>query len=356
MNALLSTSPLFVAALGGSFMMPDAGSTFANGIDNTFYFIFWVAAFFFALTAVLMFTFMVLYRQRTPGEIAPGTTTHNTPLEVIWTVIPTLLVVVMFWWGYQTFMDMRLPPDNAFEVNVKAQKWSWQFTYPNGLTDGDLHVPVNVPVRLIMRSDDVLHACYIPAFRVKRDVVPGRYAELWFQATKAGDYGLYCAEYCGTSHSDMRARVHVYDPEKFAEAMKFLNPLNVLSPEQYQEFQSDPDAFIKKYSDDPAIGKAVQKLQTPMMMGADLYKKKGCVQCHSVNGDPGTGPTWKGAWGATHDLRDGAAVKVDENYVRDSIANPNGQIVKGFNAVMPKISITDREIDQIIAYMKSLKE
>lgn len=335
--------------------MPVRASTVAPAVDAAFLFIFWVSLIFFVLIAGLMFVFIARYRRRHPGQEASSGVTHNTPLEILWSVIPTVLVCVMFWWGFRVFMDMRTVPENAYEIQVRAFKWGWQFLYPTGVDSDELHVPVDTPIVLTMSSDDVIHSCYIPAFRVKRDVVPGRYSKMWFQSDTPGTYPLFCAEYCGKSHSDMRTVTVVHEPGDFSRWLETANPLTALTPEQYQEFTQDPQAFIDRYKDDPQIGKYVLKLETPQQAGARLYVKKSCAQCHSVDGSANTGPTWKGLFGSQREFRDGGSAVADENYIRESILEPNKHIVKGFDAAMPKVPIKDREIDMIIAYMKSLR-
>lgn len=343
-------------ASGGSFWMPEDASTTAGAVDAVFYFILWVSVFFFVLVVGLMFAFMILYRQRTPGQEARAQITHNTSLELLWSIIPTIIVVIMFWWGYRVFMDMREPPGDTFDVNVRAAQWSWEFSYPNGEVDGVLHVPVHRPVKLTMRSDDVLHSLYIPVFREKQDVVPGRYTRLWFEANQTGVFPLVCAEYCGTSHSNMYTTIEVHPAETFAEVLDLLNPLKSLSPEQYEEFKAGPDAFIDKYRDDPKIGKAVVKLKTPVMMGEELYRKRQCATCHTVNGAASQGPTWLDLFGSDVALVSGKTVKADENYLRESILNPKAEVVVGFDNIMPKVTVTDREVDMLIAYIKTIKK
>ncbi len=343
------------AAPHPSFWMPPQASTKAAGVDWLFNFILYVCLFFFVLIAVLMFYFMIRYRRRTPYDKV-ASVTHNTPLEVAWSVLPSFVLVLMFWWGFDGFMYARTVPANPYEVKVKAQKWSWLFTYPNGSESDNLHVPVNRPIRLVMSSEDVIHSLFVPAFRVKRDVVPGRYSELWFQATHTGEYDLYCTEYCGTSHSDMRGTVFVYDAKDFEHWLETNDPIKQLTPEQYQEYRANYDDFVTKYAADPVVAPVIPKLLKPAEMGRKLYTKKGCSSCHSVDGGANTGPTWKEMYAHEVALSDGSKVMADENYLRESILNPNAKIVAGFRpGQMPVVSMTDREIDLLIEYMKTLK-
>jgi len=337
--------------------MPEPASTIAGTVDGIFYFIFYVSLFFFVLIVGLMFFFIVRYRQRTPGEGPKTQITHNTPLEILWSVLPTFLLVAMFWLGFVGFLDMRTVPKDAYEIRVDAKKWTWEFIYPNGIGHPELHVPVDRPVRLVMYSQDVIHSCYIPAFRVKRDVVPGRYSELWFTANKVGEYRLVCAEYCGEGHSDMFAKVVVHPAGTFEDWLATADPLSALSDEQYVEFMADPQAFIDKYKDDPEIGENVQRLKVPALLGKALYEKKGCSQCHTIDGTdlPDKGPTWKGLFGKTETFSDGSSVVVDRDYIAESIREPGKRIVAGRQNIMPKPRVSDRELRQIVEFIKSLQ-
>lgn len=341
----------------GSFWLPPQASGFAADTDFAFYMILWISAFFFVGIAGTMFLFMWKYRRRTPGREATGRITHNTKLELLWSIGPGLLLIPMFWLGFTGFMKTRSAPAETYDINVTAQKWNWQFFYPNGIDSDELHVPIDTDVRLVMSSQDVIHSCFIPAFRVKRDVVPGRYTELWFRATRTGVFPLYCAEYCGKGHSSMTTIVEVHARDEYDKWLETADPIKGLTDEQYGEFVKDPEAFIEKYRDDPVIGKIVGKLETPTMMGAKLYKKKGCKTCHTVDGGAHTGPTWKGLFGKPRQFKDGSSIpKADENYIRESILEPGKRIVAGYDNVMSKLSVSDREIDMLIAYIKSLRD
>ncbi|MDM7914192.1 MAG: cytochrome c oxidase subunit II [Candidatus Eisenbacteria bacterium] len=311
---------------GSSFWMPSQASTAAPGVDRLFYIVFWISVFFFALIVVLGTIFVLRYRRRSATEKAAKAATHNTPLEVTWTVVPLLIVFVLFALGFKGFLDMSVAPADAYEVQVTAQRWKWIFTYPNGLVDENLHVPVNVPVRLVMVSEDVIHSFFVPEFRMKRDVVPGRYNKAWFRATKPGEYQLFCAEYCGTSHSDMLASVIVHEPGGF-----------------------------EKWLESAATELANA---SPAEAGARLYRSRGCAQCHSVDGKGMVGPTFRGLYGHEVVLKDGTRVVVDENYVRESILSPQAKVVAGFDPVMPTYQgrLKDQEITAIIAYLKTLQD
>jgi cytochrome c oxidase subunit 2 len=307
----------------GSPWMPDQASTVAGHVDWLFNLILGISVVFFVIIVVVMVLFVVRYRRR-EGHDAERSPSHNLPLELTWTIIPLLLVVVIFYFGFRSFLDMATPPANAYEVLVTGQKWKWSFTYPNGYVDENLHVPVNRPVRLVMSSADVIHSLYVPAFRIKMDAVPGRYSTAWFEATQPGEYDLLCAEYCGTSHSDMLASVVVHPVGEFetwlAEASDFLATMS------------------------------------PVDAGRKLYQVRGCAQCHSVDGTAKVGPTFDGIFGASHAMTDGASVAVDENYLRQSILEPTALVRAGYEPVMPTYQgrLKDEEIAAIIEFIKSL--
>jgi cytochrome c oxidase subunit 2 len=306
-----------------SLWMPPRASTVAHHVDWLFNFILAISVFFFLLIVVLMVLFVIRYRRR-EGRHAEASPSHNMALELTWTVIPVVLVVVIFFFGFKGFLDMTTAPANAYEILVDGQKWNWSFTYPNGYADSNLHVPVRRPVRLVMTSADVIHSLYVPAFRIKSDVVPGRYSKAWFEATEPGQYELFCAEYCGTSHSDMIAQVIVHPPGEF---------------ERWLEQASN---FLET--------------MTPVEAGLKLYQIRGCQQCHSVDGTAKTGPSLLGVFGHSQALADGSSIVADENYIRESILEPAVKVVAGYEPVMPTYQgrIKDEEITAIIEYLKSL--
>lgn len=306
-----------------SFWFPVQASTNAGRVDGVYNFILWVVAFFFVLIVSLMAVFLARYRRR-QGVAAEKTVVHHTGLELTWTIIPTILAVFIFYLGVSAYVDMRIAPQNAYEIQVTAQKWNWSFTYPDGTVSPDLHVPVDQQVRLIMRSEDVLHSFYVPAFRVKMDVVPGRYTTAWFEANQAGNFQIFCTEYCGTKHSGMLAQVVVHEAGGFE---KWLEDAGNLSN------------------------------KPPVELGQELYTSRGCQQCHSVDGARGIGPTFKGIFGTQEVMVGGAKVTVDENYIRESINEPQAKVVNTYAPVMPtfKGKLKDVEINGLIEYIKSLK-
>ncbi len=322
-----STNLLRFVTEGPSFWLPPQASTAASGVDKVFSLIFWVSAFFFALIIFLTILFVFRYRRRSAGETAsPTAPTHNTALELTWTVIPLLIVFGIFYVGFKGFLDLSVAPGDAYEIQVTGMRWKWQFTYPNGYTDENLHAPVDTPVRLVLTSEDVIHSFYVPDFRLKSDVVPGRYSKAWFEATEPGEYQIFCAEYCGTGHSDMLASVIIHEPGGF---------------EKWLAAAAD---FIDTMPLDQA--------------GKRLYEQRGCAQCHSIDGSGKTGPTFKNLFGSTHLLTDRTEITVEEDYIRESILDPQAKLVAGYQPVMPTFQgrLRDKEITAIIAFLKSLRE
>jgi cytochrome c oxidase subunit 2 len=307
----------------GGFWLPEQASTVAPDVDRAFYFILGVSIFFTVLIVAVTILFLIRYRAR-PGHEVQKSPSHSTSLELTWSIIPAVLVVMMFFYGFSGYMKMYEPVSDPYEIIVTGQKWKWLFTYPNGYIDENLHIEKNRNVRLVLQSDDVIHSLFIPAFRVKRDTVPGRYNKLWFRATKAGEYAIYCAEYCGTSHSDMGAKVIVHEEGEF-------------------------DAWLEEASD-------FLSRMPPAEAGELLYKQRGCAQCHSVDGASGIGPTFQGLWGRQENLLGGGTLVADEEYIRESILYPQAKVVAGYDPVMPtyKGRIKDEEILAIIEYIKTL--
>ncbi len=312
---------------GGGFWMPPQASTVAAEVDSLFDFILYLNYFFFALITVLAIYFAMKYRRRRADQEAAGQLDHSMKLEWTWTVIPSLFLFVLFVWGFRLFLDMSTPPADALEVRVIAKKWDWRFEYANGAkTYGELIVPEKQAVKLVMASEDVLHSFFVPDFRVKQDVVPGRYTTLWFEALAPGTHQVFCTEYCGTKHSGMLATVTVLPPDEFKK--------------RYDSGFEDPNAP-----------------KDPVAAGQQLFTQRGCMACHSVDGTKGVGPTLKGIWDAEEKMADGSSVKVDDNYIRESLMDPNAKLVAGFGPVMPsfKGQLDDQQVNDLIAFIKSLK-
>ncbi len=310
----------------GAVWLPEAASTVAGEVDALFYFIFYASLFFFVLVTSAMVYFAFRYRKR-GKRVLTSSISHNTALEVTWTVIPTILVFVIFIWGFKDFLNLHVVPRGATEIKVTGQKWFWSFDYPEGLSVvNELTVPVNKPIKLLMASKDVIHSFYVPSFRVKMDVVPNRYSIIWFEATQPGEYNLFCTEFCGKGHSEMIGKV------------------NVVTEEEYEDWLLE--------NADPSEGLTMEEF------GAKLYKSKACVTCHTIDGTASQGPSFLGIYGKNEQLTDGSSVLVDENYLRESFLNPAAKIVKGYQPVMPPYQglLNDKEVDALIAYIKSLSQ
>jgi cytochrome c oxidase subunit 2 len=333
---LLAQTPRQTDDAGGGLWLPPQYSTVAPQVDWAFWFIFWLCVFFFVLIVVLMGLFMWKYRRRAKVQIAHDAPSHHTPLELTWTIIPLILVIWMFWMGLRGYVDLAQEPQNAYEVYVTAQQWSWTFEHRNGATEiNQLTVPSGRPVKLIMTSTDVLHAFFVPVFRVKQDVVPGRYTNLWFESTRPGTYQLFCAEYCGTDHSQMAGIVRAMEADDFEREITELAN------------------WIKDVPD--------EKLH---LAGLRVYAR--CASCHTLDGSVKIGPSfWEthDLWGQQRQLADGSKVVVDENYIRTSLMNPGGQIVvgedgRGFPNQMPVLGLQmkEKEIRAMIEFIKRLDE
>ena len=313
-------------ANGGNFFLPEGASTATQGVDRMFGLIFYISLFFFVLIVAFMVFFVLKYRRRGNDVTVEDSPNDHKGLELTWSIIPLIIVVIIFWMGFRGYMTLSVVPTDAYEVLVTGQKWSWKFTYPNGYEDKDLHVPAGRSVRLVMRSEDVLHSLYIPAFRLKKDLVPGRYTKAWFEAKGPGVHNIYCAEYCGTSHSNMTAKVIVTS-------------------------QADFDTWLE------ISGGFLDKLP-PAEAGQRVSEIQGCVQCHTTDGTKKIGPSYLGLFGSTRSLKDGSTVVADEDYIRESILDPMAKIAAGYDPVMPTFQgrISDREITVIIEYLKTLSE
>jgi cytochrome c oxidase subunit 2 len=326
-----------------NFWLPKAVNKEADDSDMMFYAILAMNIFFFIAITVAVVYLVWKYRGR-PGHKPEPSPAHNDALEITWTVIPTIIVVFLFYFGWRAYMKVVTPPTKAVEVNVLAKRWKWDFTYENGVSDPNLHVPVRTPVRLVMTSVDVLHSFYIPVMRVKQDLVPRRYTYAWFYAETPGTYQMYCAEYCGTDHSQMKPSVVVHE-----EGQRI----------QFTDAQGKHHDLIDKgfrvYLDDKA---AEVLTMNPVDLGKKLYESKGCNSCHTTDGTPRVGPTWASKdWGKQIAMSDGQTVTMDENYVRESILSPQAKARPGYPPSMPPFEgLKEKELAGLIAYIKSLKQ
>ena len=309
------------AAASGFELLPPAASAFARGYDLLWWWLVLVTVVMSVLIFGVVFVFAIKYRQRSEHEV-PKPIHGSLRLEIAWSVIPFLVMLTFFFWGSYMYFDSQNPPANAMNIYVVGKQWMWKVQYPNGTREiNEMHVPVGRSIRLIMASEDVIHSFFVPAFRLKRDVVPGRYNDTWFTATKPGRYHLFCAEYCGTEHSGMIGWVTVMEPRDFE---------NWLSG---------------------GGGEGSMASQ-----GEKLFQQLGCSTCH-LSDEQGRCPILRGVYGSRVLLSDGRTVVADDAYVRESIVNPNAKIVAGFQPdIMPTFQgqVSEEGILQLIEYVKSL--
>ena len=292
-------------------------SRWATQWQHLFYFEVGVFIFFSVLIFGAILYFAAKYRRRSDNEIPPPTREY-LPLEITWTAIPVCICVVMFLWGTELFVHNAVPPAAATEIFVLGKQWMWKIQYPNGRRDiNELHVPVGVPIKLTLASQDVIHDFAVPAFRIKKDVVPGHYTTEWFTATKPGRYHLFCDQYCGTSHSAMVGWVIVMEPAEYAQWLS-----------------------------GGAAGKSMAEA------GGELYLQYGCNTCHGT----GRGPSFAGLYGSKVKLTNGETVVADDDYIRKCILNPSSQRVAGYEPIMPTFQgqLGEEQILQLTAYIKSL--
>lgn len=305
--------------------MPDfsqllnEASTMASAVDLLFFTLVAMSSAVVIVIGGLIVYFAVKYRQ-TPGNQIADQLAGSTRLEIAWTVIPLLVALGIFGWGARLYFDIVQPPAQANDVYVVAKQWMWELQHAEGKREiNTLHVPLGEPIRLTMVSQDVIHSFYVPAFRIKQDILPERYTSTWFQATAPGTYRLFCAEYCGTLHSGMLGEVVVMEPDAYRSWL------------------------------------GVDAGQAPAAVGEHLFVQFGCSGCHKPD-NSGPGPSLVGVFGSTVTFQDGTTALADENYVRESILNPSAQIVKGYEAIMPSFQgqLSEEQLLALLAYIKSL--
>lgn len=451
-----------LASTPETFWLSKGASTIAPTVDLMFNWILWICIFFFFLVTILLVLFVLMYRHK-PGVKRDVATGHNTPLELTWTLVPSVIVVFLYYYGFREYMNMAIEPPNSYEIMATGQMWQWTFTYPNGHTDSELHVPINTPVRIVLQSQDVIHDLYIPAFRVKKDAVPGRYNRMWFEADSS-DYSIYLAQLNVNGHptdilvdsegmpitssQTMTPRLDSTPFEKLpapvqtalkamADGAKVPVPkefssvtlasgatfylagfasdpqqgeaildANGIPATQFSEYRSIP-AAAQKAIKDAAGGAAISDSQPvrvfqdaepfdifcaaycgtnhstmrsraivhrsmadfqkwlalatekdnsgpPEEKGKRAYMRYGCAGCHTIDGSKLTGPSWKDLWGSTVNLTGGQTVPADQSYIIESIRLPGAKIVDGFQNVMPVLPVTDADIQNIIAFMKTI--
>lgn len=322
-----------------------------NSVDFAFLTIALVNLFFYVLVGGLLLYFVFRYNRKRNPISAP--IEGSLTLEIVWTVIPTLLVLVFFWVGYRAFLDIRVFPSETFDIKVTARMWSWSFEYPNGEVSNVLYAPKGEKVRLKLNSADVLHSLYIPAFRIKQDCVPGLDTQLWFRANNTGTYNLFCTEYCGQLHSKMYTDVVIMEPEEWEKSVYAGGTEEVMVG---AEGDDGGDVATKKAS----LSQPMEELSEEQLIsiGKKLTVQNGCNACHSTDGSKLVGPSYKGLYGSEHVVTEDGEEKtitVDEAYIKNSILYPNKQVAKGYQPLMPKQNLDEKEIDAITAYLKSLQ-
>lgn len=310
-------------------LFPRSASTLSGQVDALYLTWVGISVFFSLLIAVLILVFFMKYKRRSPEQAGSQANFPTLPMEVTWSVIPLLIALAMFVWGTKVFFAIARPPADTVEYFVTAKQWMWKVQHPEGPREiNTLHVPVGQPVKLTMTSQDVIHSFYVPAFRVKQDVLPGRYTTVWFEATKVGTYHLFCAEYCGAEHSLMRGSIVVMEPEEY-------------------------EAWLGG-----SLGGS-----TLLASGAALYQRLACDTCHREGLDGGgigsklRAPSLVGLYGRRVDLIGGGTVVADENYLRESIVDPQEKIVAGWQPIMPTFQgqVSDEQLNALVAYIRSLK-
>ena len=301
---------------------PEQASTVAKDVDAFFYFLLSVSAFFVLLIATLLVLFAVRYRRRSDTD-RPRAIEGVLQLELLWTLIPFALTMVMFVWSASIYVKLRRPPDDAIQVFVVGKQWMWKLQHIEGQREiNELHVPVGRDIKMIMTSQDVIHSFYVPAFRIKQDVLPGRYTTAWFRATQPGTYHLFCAEYCGTQHSGMIGQVVVMEPAQY-------------------------EAWLGGTTSGAPLA----------VTGQRLFAELGCSTCHRSD-TQGRGPDLQGVFGKVVLLEDGRTVTADENYIRESILTPGAKVVSGYKPIMPTFQgmVSDEQLNALVAYIKSLSQ
>jgi cytochrome c oxidase subunit II len=305
----------------GFSLFPEQASTMAGRVDALYFFLVGLSAFFSILIAGLIVYFAVKFRRRSPQAV--GAEIHGgMMLEITWTVLPLFIVLGIFVWGASVFFAMSRPPDETLNIYVVGKQWMWKFQHLDGQREiNELHVPVGRPVKMIMTSEDVIHDFFVPAFRTKADVIPGRYTSVWFEPTKPGRYHLFCAEYCGTRHSGMIGQVVVMEPSEYQTWLSGGTPEGSLAS-----------------------------------AGAKLFADLACNTCHRPDAQ-GRGPVLEGLFGKTVTLHSGETVTVDEAYIRESILTPSAKIAAGFQPIMPTFQglVTEEQLLELIEYVKSLQ-
>lgn len=310
--------------MAGSFM-PTQGTEISKQVDNLYGFLLVVSFISCVILIGGMIYFAIKYKRKTAND-KTAYITHDTRLEVLWSVIPLIIFLLVFGWGWVIYHDMRTMPKDALEINVSGKQWAWTVEYKNGVKSTEVVVPVNKDVKLVLSSEDVIHSFYIPSFRIKQDAVPGRYQAIWFKAEKLGEFHVFCTEYCGTSHSAMITKLKVVSQEDF-------------------------DKWLVSESEIGTLPLAQR--------GAKYFQTRACASCHNVDNPAAKiGPTLYQRWGKESAQADGSKIVFDENHVRDSIMLPQSKIAAGFPSPSPMPSfqgqLSESELAAIIEYIKGL--
>jgi cytochrome c oxidase subunit 2 len=299
---------------------PEQASSIARSVDELYYFLTAVTLFFTVVIFSFIFYFMIKYRRRSPEE-RPKAIEGSFPLEVLWTAIPTVIVAVIFVWGSVLYFRNSEAPKGAMEIFVTGKQWMWKVEHPEGQREiNELHVPLGRPVKLTMTSEDVIHDFFVPAFRVKKDVLPGRYTSLWFSATKVGTFHLFCAQYCGAFHAGMIGSIIVQEPDEY-----------------------------ERWLAGGAPGESMEQA------GSKVFQASGCATCH-VNDGTGLGPSLLGVYGQPVKLTTGQTITADDAYVRQHLLTPKATTVFGYPPIMPSFQgqLTEEQLNNLIAYIRVL--
>lgn len=334
------------AYAAGTITLPQASSIAAK-TDSLHDFLFWMSVVFLVIVTTGMVWFVVRYHKSRKGR-QTAYILENHKLETLWTVGPLILMLFIFAWGYIDYLGLRKNLPNPIEINVVGKQWMWNIEYTNGRkTLNELYLPNGKNIKLIMTSEDVLHSFYMPNFRLKQDVVPGIFTTIQFQPTMLGTHPIYCAEFCGTAHSDMLGKIIVLEPADFEH---WLNTGKIPAGAPGVAMAAEPEKGA-------AAAGSTGPMKSPAEKGKDLYQAKGCFACHSTDGTPKVGPSHLNIFGRVEELQDGSKITVDENYIRQSLMEPQAKVVKGFPPSMPTFKglLTDDEVNYLIAYLKSLK-
>lgn len=319
---------LTIFPLKAEVFMPTQGTEISKSVDSLYAFLLIISLVSCVIVIGGMLYFAVKYKRKSAND-KTAYITHDTRLEILWSVIPLILFLFVFAWGWSIYHDMRTMPKDALEIHVTGKQWAWAVEYKNGVKSTEVVVPVDRDVKIILAAEDVLHSFYVPSFRIKQDAVPGRYTAVWFHADKLGEFHVFCTEYCGTQHSGMITKLRVVTQEEF-------------------------DQWLTTESEVSSLPMAQR--------GAKLFQTRACASCHSVDSPAvKVGPTLQKLFGRENrELEDGVVAKVDENYLRESILNSQAKIAKGFGgqtARMPMFQgqLSETEVAALIEYIKGLK-